>query len=308
MKKTKNALNSDKARVILLYGRVGALKQKLRQREKNDEIKALKKKGINPFSFTNIKDNMLNYQFQRNPFNPNKFKMFSMKKHIIDMENADRGIEKNRIEYVLRKIALNNVEAKSKLHIRDADELEELKRKIYKRKQTFRLETKKTEKISNKTVTLTSFPPPTKKRFSIIPPKHGKNYYMMQSLGNFYHDTESTRAKTAGNKGRSLQKKKTKVMSHPIGTTDINDFVKDYIRLKEQLKREQITFERRELMSFDDISAIMRTRSELKIMSLKQKYINCKFPKEDSEGNENKRDKLRDKIYTEVEQMDIEYY
>lgn len=67
---------------------------------------------------------------------------------------------------------------------------------------------------------------------------------MMQSLGNFYHDTESTRAKTAGNKGRSLQKKKTKVMSHPIGTLDINDFVKDYIRLKEQLKREQMTFER----------------------------------------------------------------
>lgn len=43
MKKTKNALNSDKARVILLYERVGELRQKLRQREKNDEIKALKK-------------------------------------------------------------------------------------------------------------------------------------------------------------------------------------------------------------------------------------------------------------------------
>lgn len=44
MKKSKNPLNSDKARMILLYERVGELKRKLRQREKMMKLKHLKRK------------------------------------------------------------------------------------------------------------------------------------------------------------------------------------------------------------------------------------------------------------------------
>ena len=303
-KKAKNPkkLDIDRARTLLLYDRVDSLKQKLRHREKMEQI-ALRKEQQTPFNINYIKENVYSLKFKRNPFDNKQLKEFNFKKHKSQIEMANRNMEKNRIEHVLKKVALNFVEAKSRLNLQDKDELTELKKKLILRKKTLKLTTRNTQKINSVQISITS-PQPRKRRYSIIPPKHGKNYYLMKTLGNVYKDTESMRAKTAGNRSKKL---KVKIYNNPICTTDVNDFIKEYDRLKVQLSREKAKFKKRKLMPTENIDEIMKTRSEMKILTLKQKYINCKFPQEKNKYK-NPKDLFFEKICTEVEQSDITYF
>ena len=64
----------------------------------------------------------------------NMLNKFDFKKHKMQIENANRNMEKNRVNNALKAVTLHFVDVKSKLHLKDDDDLNILKEKI-KRKQ-----------------------------------------------------------------------------------------------------------------------------------------------------------------------------
>lgn len=303
-RKRKTDLDIDTARSIKLYQRVDELKRKIRHKEKEKLIERKKEQG-NPFTFHYLKTNAFSVQFQRNPFEKerNQLNAFNFQKYKDAIDNANRNMEQNRLDYVLRKLAMHCVQAKSRLNLKTEDDIADIKERISKKRKTHiqkaNSQLSPSNSRGNNVVSM-------RKRYSIIPPKHGKNYYMLQSLENYY-PTETTRAKTASSQIRLNKKSKLKVINNPIYTTNINELFNEYDRLKLQLKKEKRQFKKRRLHTDEEIDTLMKTRSEMKLTHLKHKYINCKFPIEKHKEIRTK-NKFMEKMCTEVEQSDIIYY
>lgn len=303
-KSRKTEIDIDTARSLRLYNRVDELKRKIRHKEKEKQIERKKEQG-NPFTFHYLKTNAFAVKFQRNPFEKerNEINAFNFQKYKNAIDNANRNMEKNRLDHVLRKLAMHCVQAKSRLNLKSDDDFADIKERIAKKRKTHIEKAKSQLSPSNSNINNVAS---MRKRYSIIPPKHGKNYYMLQSMGNYY-STETTRAKTASSQIRLNKKSKLRVINNPICTTNINELFNEYDRLKMQLRKEKKQFEKRRLHTDEEINMLMKTRSEMKLTHLKHKYINCKFPIEKQKKIYTK-NTFMEKMMTEVEQSDILYY
>ena len=77
----------------------------------------------------------------------------------------------------------------------------------------------------------------SKRRYSIIPPKHGKNFYMLKTMNNSYNTIYNT------DQSNNIMKKRrpktsnpeTSVKDEPIYTANIKVFVDDYNKMKKKL-------------------------------------------------------------------------
>ena len=61
-------------------------------------------------------------------------------------------------------------------------------------------------------------------------------------------------------------------------TTKIGDLIKEYNRIKKNSKKLKINYKERHFSTYEEIDNIIKTKEDMLMFLLKQKYFNCKFP------------------------------
>ena len=80
------------------------------------------------------------------------------------------------------------------------------------------------------------------------------------------------------NKSCISQKPHLKVKNLPLYTTKIGDLIKEYNRIKKNSKKLKINYKERHFSTYEEIDNIIKTKEDMLMFLLKQKYFNCKFP------------------------------
>ena len=155
----------------------------------------------------------------------------------------------------------------------------------------------------------------------VVPPTHGKNYYFIKKLGKYPHSAAHTRVDTDyttnfnsnNNKNKVynnynyFNNKKLKIKNNPFHTTDINDFIRDYHKINNELNKEKKCFIKRKFHDYDEIEEMMNIRKELKLFKLKDKYINSNLSKPKKNLKLNNKNKLFNTIYSYCKNHEIDY-
>lgn len=69
-----------------------------------------------------------------------------------------------------------------------------------------------------------------------------------------------------------------KVKNLPLYTTKIADLIKEYNRIKKNSKKLKINYKEKHFSTYKEIDNIIKTKEDMLMFLLKQKYFNCKFP------------------------------
>ena len=69
-----------------------------------------------------------------------------------------------------------------------------------------------------------------------------------------------------------------KVKNLPLYTTKIGDLIKEYHRIKKNSKKLKINYKEKHFSTYEEIDNIIKTKEDMLMFLLKQKYFNCKFP------------------------------
>ena len=154
----------------------------------------------------------------------------------------------------------------------------------------------------------------------VVPPTHGKNYYFIKKLGKYPNSAAHTRVDTDyttnlnsnNNKNKvynnyNNNNKKLKIKINPFHTTDINDFIRDYHKINNELNKEKKCFIKRKFHDYDEIEEMMNIRKELKLFKLKDKYINSNLSKPKKNLKLNNKNKLFNTIYSYCKNHEIDY-
>ena len=319
LKKKCKTIDIDHIKTILLMKRFEEIRRKRRQKEK-EEYELQKKKNDNShWHNLRSKDEVLGYQFRRNPFEEKKKNKFDIKKHKRAIELINRNMEKNKMNNALKEVTLHFTNIKSKLNIDDGeDEFAIIKKKI-KESQKKNISNKKNQKgklylnknfntefkLKNYTIDIKKI-----RRYSVIPPKHGKNYYMLKRVSNSYRQFNTDNSNNIMKKRRPLSlNPNLLVRNDPIYTVNIQKFFDEFNRVKKNINNEKRKLTRRHLISYENIKEIMDVKTDMEMFCLKQKYLNLKFPKtQRSLSSKPKIDIFIDKMVTECERIDFDLY
>ena len=99
---------------------------------------------------------------------------------------------------------------------------------------------------------------------------------------NFKNKNEMNWIKYDKNKIRnnSCIRKKSylKVKNLPLYTTKIGDLVKEYNRIKKNSRKLKLNYKEKHFSTYEEIDNIIKTKEDMLMFLLKQKYFNCKFP------------------------------
>lgn len=98
-----------------------------------------------------------------------------------------------------------------------------------------------------------------------------------------------------------------KVKNLPLYTVKIGDLIKQMKNIKTQMKKESFQYKSRHFMSYQDIDNLIETRKQMKILQLKQKYFNCKFPEPVVHNNRTKQ-KIIKELKEDYEILENEHY
>ena len=322
LKKKKKTIDLDHYKTILLMKNFEEIRNKRLQKERKEREEQKKKNDSSQWHNIISKEQLFGYQFRRNPFQgKSKLSKFDFKKHKLAIENANRNMEKNNMNNTLKAVALHYSNIKSKLNINEDDELTMLKEKIEKEKE------KNIKKIQNKPSSKmklvknrnynTEFQirnytqQSIKRRYSVIPPKHGKNFYMLKTMTNSYNSSYNT------DKSNNIMKKRrpktsnpeTSVKDEPIYTANIKVFVDDYNKMKKKIINDTKKFRKRRLLTDDVIYDLMDIRNEMQVFCFKNKYLGYRFPKvKKIRVGKPKIDIFIDKMISECERIDYALY
>ena len=98
-----------------------------------------------------------------------------------------------------------------------------------------------------------------------------KNYLIKEKRNPAYWNNNMRRMNTAGNR-------KHKVINKPIYVAKISDFIKEYNRIKSTSKNTRKRLREKHFTTLENIDKISKTKEDLLMFLLKNKYFSCKFP------------------------------
>lgn len=264
--------NLSKQRILLIKQKI-----KARDKKKKKEYEKLSIASVPTISELKvIPKNEITYNsmFSRNPFDKKNIDTFNFTKHKLNIELSNRNMQKNRIEYVVRQVALHHIKPSSRLHLNDSDLVKELQKKIGKNAK--KIKTKHTKHIVNQLSSITNSILPNYIKIEnnmYIEDKKILNTHLNTDLNtNISHlqnrETQietksnkrsqssfpfrvhtmtnetvspSTKLKLARTRRNSIffqPEIKSVVVHKPIYTKHIDEFVKEYQKLKTQLDKE----------------------------------------------------------------------
>ena len=91
-----------------------------------------------------------------------------------------------------------------------------------------------------------------------------------------------------------------KVKNLPIYTTNINNFIHEYNRIKKNIKKLKKNYEERHFSTYKEIENLLKVKEDMQMFLLKQKFFHSKFKPKPSEVRKNKKDFIT-KIKNDIE-------
>ena len=64
----------------------------------------------------------------------------------------------------------------------------------------------------------------------------------------------------------------------PLYTTKIGDLIKEYNRIKKSSKKLKLNYKEKHFSTYEEIDNIIKTKADMLMFLLKQKFFNCRFP------------------------------
>jgi hypothetical protein len=151
----------------------------------------------------------------------------------------------------------------------------------------------------------------SKKIFHIAPIRHGKNYYFIKKLGKFPHsrletDYSTNNYNNNNNSINNIKHLKIKLKNKPYYTNDIEDIIKEYYKINNQIEQEKNCFIKRKFHPYEEIEEMMNIRKELKLFNLKSKYLSLNFSRAKNNTKKNDKKKIFNTIYTYCRDHEID--
>ena len=156
------------------------------------------------------------------------------------------------------------------------------------------------------------------KKFCLLSPSKSVKTFA-STMNQFSPQSKNTIEHSLSIEKKQKKKKKEKIISSsykivskkvknlPLYTVKIGDLVQQMKHIKKQMKKESIQYKSRHFMSYQDIDNLIETRKQMKILQLKQKYFNCKFPEPIVHNNRTKQ-KILKELKEDYEILEREHY
>lgn len=336
----KKKIDLDKIKIYRLNVRVERLKKVLRERERKEKKKILERQNqINQlqkenwdFSYSAIKE-ITNKFFRKNGTKSNEMSKIKLKQAQISIDMANRNLEINRKLYLSKKEILQNKKIESKLGLNEDNVVENLRKSLSNRKikssscpptkrkkdiedmlsKSFIEEVKSKQEMKkgsklfrmNKISSAKQIKVPS---FNITRSRSQNRNIKTANKENNGHNSLNTSGK---NKviASSFRAVSNKVKNLPLYTTKIEDIIIEYDLIRERMEKERKKYIKNRLLSPNDIDEIMKTRTEMKILRLKNKYLKTKFPEPGTTGNKSLNiEEIKNKIGHELDKIERKFY
>ena len=336
----KKKIDLDKIKIYRLNVRVERLKKVLRERERKEKKKILERQNqINQlqkenwdFSYSAIKE-ITNKFFRKNGTKSNEMSKIKLKQAQISIDMANRNLEINRKLYLSKKEILQNKKIESKLGLNEDNVVENLRKSLSNRKikssscpptkrkkdiedmlsKSFIEEVKSKQEMKkgsklfrmNKISSAKQIKVPS---FNITRSRSQNRNIKTANKENNGHNSLNTSGK---NKviSSSFRAVSNKVKNLPLYTTKIEDIIIEYDLIRERMEKERKKYIKNRLLSPNDIDEIMKTRTEMKILKLKNKYLKTKFPEPGTTGNKSLNiEEIKNKIGHELDKIERKFY
>lgn len=313
--------------------RVDQLKKQLRERERKEkkaklerlnEVNQLQKENWD-FSYSKIKD--ITNQFFRNNEKKNEQMKLKLHKEKINIDMVNRNIEINRKVHHLKKVSLRNQKVQSKLGIKESNTIELLKQNLTRAKNKIKSLSAPQTKRNRKKGYNKSFIEEHKsklqgckvlrmnKAFSAKKIKDNSSSIILKSsstsrvnyspVKNYLNSSSNIKEPVISSSYRTIS---NKVKNLPLYTTKIDDIIKEYDNIKDSMENERRKYIKNHILGMEQIDEIIKTRTEMKIMKLKQKYLSTRFPEAGLGKSGMSLSEMKGKISKELDKIDRKFY
>ena len=81
-----------------------------------------------------------------------------------------------------------------------------------------------------------------------------------------------------------------KVKNQPINTTNINDFINEYNRIKKNIRRLKKIYDERHFSTYKEIENLLKVKEDMLMFLLKQKFLHYRFKPKSAKIGKNKKE------------------
>ena len=135
------------------------------------------------------------------------------------------------------------------------------------------------------------------------PFSYSRNQNKLNHISNINTNLTNTNSKYKRFIKSSKRGESPKVINKPLYTSKIEDVLNEYHRIKNSNKKTEMKYKERHYLTFREIDNIMKTKDDLQIFDLQQRFFKKKFPKPIIK-KKNKKELFIKKFIDDVEFLD----
>ena len=160
---------------------------------------------------------------------------------------------------------------------------------------------------NNKAVTLNTYTTLSTKH------KHVKQLSPSLTMMSSYSTKSNTNRAVNGNvnvlkknkvSDSTYKKCNSKVVNKPLYTTNVAYFIKEMERIKSSVANERKRYKKNGVISEECVDKVMNVRKDMKMLKLRMKYLNTKFP-EKKEEEVHKESRMRKMLEDNIDKLDV---
>ena len=160
---------------------------------------------------------------------------------------------------------------------------------------------------NNKAVTLNTYTTLSTKH------KHVKQLSPSLTMMSSYSTKSNTNRAVNGNvnvlkknkvSDSTYKKCNSKVVNKPLYTTNVAYFIKEMERIKSSIANERKRYKKNGVISEECVDKVMNVRKDMKMLKLRMKYLNTKFP-EKKEEEVHKESRMRKMLEDNIDKLDV---
>ena len=160
---------------------------------------------------------------------------------------------------------------------------------------------------NNKAVTLNTYTTLSTKH------KHVKQLSPSLTMMSSYSTKSNTNRAVNGNvnvlkknkvSDSTYKKCNSKVVNKPLYTTNVSYFIKEMERIKSSIANERKRYKKNGVISEECVDKVMNVRKDMKMLKLRMKYLNTKFP-EKKEEEVHKESRMRKILEDNIDKLDV---
>ena len=88
----------------------------------------------------------------------------------------------------------------------------------------------------------------------------------------------------------------------------MGDIAKEFKQIKTRMKKEELCHKKRNVMSYQEINNLMKTRTDMKLLRLKQKFFDSGLFQSRNRGSSKSTSSFEERLTEKIDEADMEYY